>query len=210
MFWILNSRKKNRINIILTILLALLCNLGKIENNEISETIEDEKLSELSGDYTSALNNSTSQNNYYAHLFLGKFYHIQNEYVKSLTQYNTSILIDEKKAAAYFYRGNLQIDLGSSFGAISDYNTAIKNDPNVMQYYMCRGFAHSNIGDFYNAINDYSIAIQLNPISTRSYYNMGKINGIVSDLTLACEKIIKIKDTMSIRAESVYMNFFLI
>ena len=91
-------------------------------------------------------------------------------------------MIDEKKAAAYFYRGNLQIDLGSSFGAISD---------------------------FYNAINDYSIAIQLNPISTRSYYNMGKINGIVSDLTLACEKIIKIKDTINIRVESVYMNFFL-
>ena len=119
-------------------------------------------------------------------------------------------MIDSKNASAYFYRGNLQIDLGSLFGAINDYDKAITNNPNVMQYYMCRGFTYSNMGDFYSAVDDYSIAIQLDPQSAKSYFNMGKVNGMVSNYMLAQEKIIEIKDTGSIKAEIVFMNFFLI
>jgi hypothetical protein len=39
---------------------------------------------------------------------------------------------------------------------------------------------------------------------------MGKVQGMVSDFMLACDKIIEIKDTGNIRAETVYMNFCLI
>ena len=73
------------------LILALLLNLSKIPNNEIYEIIEDGKLSELSGDYVSAINHYKKaiildENNYYAHLYLGNVYHIKNEYVKALTE----------------------------------------------------------------------------------------------------------------------------
>ena len=150
------------------------------------------------------------ENNYDAHLNLGNVYHIQNDYVNALTQFNTAILLNNKRAEAYFCRGNLQIDLGSTFGAVNDYTEAIKYNPNKMQYYMCRGFAYSNMGDFHDAIDDYSIAIQLNPESANSYYNMGKIQGMISDTMLACNKITEMKNKGNIRADMVYMSFCLI
>lgn len=198
--------------IIILFALGLTFNLKATE--AASSILESGKLSEVSGDYEEAIKLyskviSMDSNNYDANLYLGNVYHIQNKYSKALTFYHKAIRIDSSRAEAYFYRGNLQIDLGSVFGAVNDYTLALEKDPNDMRIYMCRGFAFANMGDFYNAVNDYSIAVQLNPEASKSYYNMAKTQGILENVTLACDKITELKEEGSVRAELVYLNFCL-
>lgn len=197
---------------IILLTLAVLLNVSLFANNEVAELLEDAKMNERSGQFDDAIAQylqvlEIEPNNYNATLSLGSAYHIKNDYVNALIYYNRAISIDSDNALGYFCRGNLQSDLGSTFGAINDYTAAIEIDPNDMQFYMCRGFAYSNLGDNYSAIGDYSIAIQLDPQSASSYYNMGKTQGIVSDIALACTELMKAKDSYGVRAETVYLNF---
>ena len=75
------------------------------------------------------------------------------------------------RAAAYYERGNIQLDLGDASAAIDDYTQAIALDPGNARAFHNRGLALVALGQGDQALADYSEAIRLDPLYVRAYRN---------------------------------------
>lgn len=96
---------------------------------------------------------------------------------RPLAPYNAAVATAEAgsdpktQAAAYFERGNYQLDQGDHNAAIADYDEAIRRDPTNARAFNNRGLARAAAGQADQALADYAEAIRLDPGYTRAYKN---------------------------------------
>jgi len=104
-----------------------------------------------------------------------KSYYFDNNYDKSIKDFDFYIEMNDKDEESYFYRGNAYSDLKQYDKAINDYNKAIKLNPNLAEVYNNRGSAYNDLKQYDKAINDYTKAIELNPNDAYAYDIRGLI-----------------------------------
>ncbi|MEO7910252.1 MAG: tetratricopeptide repeat protein [Roseiflexaceae bacterium] len=92
------------------------------------------------------------------------------------------------QAAAYYERGNVQLDAGANEAAIADYDKAIALDPSNPRAFNNRALAYVALGQLDPALADYAAAIKLDPGYVRAYENRlrlleqrGDLNSMVAD-----------------------------
>jgi tetratricopeptide (TPR) repeat protein len=94
-----------------------------------------------------------------------------------LAPYNAAIATAEAgsdakvQAAAYYERGNVQLDAGANAEAIADYDKAIALDPRDARMFNNRALAYGALGQLDQALADYAAAITLDPAYVRAYEN---------------------------------------
>jgi tetratricopeptide (TPR) repeat protein len=111
-----------------------------------------------------------------------------------LAPYNAAIATAEAgadahaRAAAYYERGNAQLDAGASQAAIDDYNRAVALDPSNARAFNNRALAQATLGQIDQALADYAAAIRLDPGYVRAYENRlhlleqrGDLKGMAGD-----------------------------
>jgi tetratricopeptide (TPR) repeat protein len=94
----------------------------------------------------------------------------------------------KEQAAAYYERGNVQLDAGENAEAIADYDTAIALDPSNARAFNNRALAYVALGQADQALADYAAAIKLDPSYLRAYENRlrlleqrGDLKGMAAD-----------------------------
>src|SRR5262249_47782227 len=92
------------------------------------------------------------------------------------------------QAAAYYERGNVQLDAGAYAAAIADYDKAIALDASNARAFNNRALAHAALDQPDQALADYASAIKLDPGYMRAYQNRllllerrGDLKGIAAD-----------------------------
>jgi uncharacterized caspase-like protein len=104
----------------------------------------------------------------------GNDYYSEGEYDKALSDFNQTIRLDPKYAAAYVNRGFIYNMIKDEYDkAIADFSEAIKLNPDYASAYNNRGGAYYNKGEYDKAIADFNEAITLNPDYARAYKNRG-------------------------------------
>ncbi|HJZ50270.1 MAG TPA: tetratricopeptide repeat protein [Roseiflexaceae bacterium] len=93
-----------------------------------------------------------------------------------------------KQAAAYYERGNVQLDAGANAEALADYDNAIALDPSNARVFNNRALAYVALGQLDQALADYAAAIKLDPGYIRAYENRlrlleqrGDLKGMAAD-----------------------------
>jgi tetratricopeptide (TPR) repeat protein len=87
------------------------------------------------------------------------------------------------QAAAYYERGNVQLDAGANEAAIADYDQAIMLDPGNARAFNNRALAHVALGQPDQALADYAAAIKRDPGYLRAYENRLRLLEQRDDLT---------------------------
>ncbi len=111
-----------------------------------------------------------------------------------LAPYNAAIATavaggdSREQTAAYYERGNVQLDAGANAAALADYDKAIALDPSNARAFNNRALAHVALGQTDQALADYAAAIKLDPGYTRAYQNRlrlleqrGDLKGMATD-----------------------------
>jgi tetratricopeptide (TPR) repeat protein/V8-like Glu-specific endopeptidase len=113
------------------------------------------------------------------------------EFQKSLSDYNQSILLDPKNSLAYNNRGFLKTDkLNDTQGALSDYNQSILLDPkNSLAYNNRANLKKDKLNDVQGALSDYNQSIFLDPKNSLAYNNRANL------------KVDKLNDTQGAMAD---------
>src|SRR5262249_39030085 len=94
-----------------------------------------------------------------------------------LAPYNAAIATTEAggdvkaQAAAYYERGNVQLDQGDNQAAIADYTKALTLDSTNARAFNNRALAYAALGKADQALADYAAAIRIDPTYTRAYQN---------------------------------------
>jgi tetratricopeptide (TPR) repeat protein len=106
-----------------------------------------------------------------------------------LAPYNAAIATAEAasdakvQAAAYYERGNIQLDTGANAEAIADYDKAIARDSSDARIFNNRALAYVALGQLDQALADYAAAIKLDPGYVRAYENRLRLLEQRGDLT---------------------------
>jgi tetratricopeptide (TPR) repeat protein len=106
-----------------------------------------------------------------------------------LAPYNAAIATAEAgsdakaQAAAYYERGNVQLDAGANEAAIADYDQAIARDPSDARAFNNRALGYVALGQPDQALADYAAAIKLDPGYVRAYENRLRLLEQRGDLT---------------------------
>jgi tetratricopeptide (TPR) repeat protein len=87
--------------------------------------------------------------------------------------FDRAVLLDNKNADAFNYRGCIKTSRGEPSSAILDFDRAIRLDPHHSEAYYNRGLAKSKAGNYTAAIPDFDAAIKLNPKHAEACYNRG-------------------------------------
>jgi len=94
-----------------------------------------------------------------------------------LAPYNAAIATavaggdSREQAAAYYERGNVQLEAGANAEALADYDKAIALDPRNARAFNNRALAYVALGQTDQALADYAAAIKLDPGYIRAYQN---------------------------------------
>jgi tetratricopeptide (TPR) repeat protein len=106
-----------------------------------------------------------------------------------LAPYNAAIATAEAgsdakaQAAAYYERGNVQLDAGANAEALADYDKAIALDPSDARAFNNRALAYVALGQPDQALADYATAIKLDAGYLRAYENRLRLLEQRGDLT---------------------------
>jgi tetratricopeptide (TPR) repeat protein len=111
-----------------------------------------------------------------------------------LAAYNAAIATAEAggdikaQAAAYYERGNVQLDQGDNAAAIADYTKALTLDSTNARAFNNRALAYVALGQADQALADYAEAIKVDPSYVRAYQNRlrlleqrGDLKGMAAD-----------------------------
>jgi tetratricopeptide (TPR) repeat protein len=104
------------------------------------------------------------------------------DFRKSLSDYNTGLLLNPKSLLGYFNRAALRgYDLNDLQGALVDYNQTIVINPAYFEAYVNRAILKEKLSDLQGAMADYNQAIILKPQSTYTYVARGVLKEKLSD-----------------------------
>lgn len=115
-------------------------------------------------------NNNTSAERY---LERGIIHYRENNYQRSIEEFDKAIEQAPNLANAYSYRGQTKAKLGDIEGAISDYNQLLLIQPKNSEAYYNRGNAYHKLKDYDTAIQDYNQALNINPNFALAHYHRG-------------------------------------
>jgi hypothetical protein len=93
----------------------------------------------------------------------GKQFFANNEYQRSILDFNKAIEINPDFAEAYLYRGLAYGVMKKYNDAITDFDEAILIDPNLAEAYYARGVTYAWKGDRVKANQDASAAVRIRP-----------------------------------------------
>jgi tetratricopeptide (TPR) repeat protein len=92
------------------------------------------------------------------------------------------------QAAAYYERGNVQLDQGENSAAVADYTKALALDPTNARTFNNRALAYAALSQPDQALADYTMAIRVDPSYIRAYQNRlllleqrGDLKGMAAD-----------------------------
>lgn len=122
-----------------------------------------------------------------------------------------AILTNSMTAGAYYFRGEVNLNLNRNNEAINDLNMSIQIDPKNVELYAVRGYYNHIIGDIEAAISDYSKAIQMDSENAYSYYHLGSISADRKDYKRAISNFCKVieifpKDTDAYLSRAIAFN----
>ena len=93
----------------------------------------------------------------------GLIYMEQGHYDRAMEEFNRSIELSPRRAAAYALRGRLRSTLDDERGAIVDLDQAIQLSPNTIDVLYDRGVVRSTLGEHDMAIADFNAGLNLVP-----------------------------------------------
>lgn len=96
-----------------------------------------------------------------------------HEYIEAIKSFSNAIDADPTQADAYYYRGQVFIDINNFPAAKNDFlrvTSKVEDDPEAWNFL---GYTQALEGDNESAIESYNKAINLNPDNAMYYYNRG-------------------------------------
>lgn len=108
------------------------------------------------------------------------------------------VLLEDDKAAAYVYRGLVNMERGNLYEATADFEIALKTEPELKEALFDLALAEERLSDIDNAIETYDDLLAIDDKFVDAYYNRGRLKlakddfkGAISDFksSLAIETI---------------------
>ena len=127
-----------------------------------------------------------TQDNYYAHRYLGSVYAERKNFPEAMSHYQKAIHIKADYAEAYFCRGNAFIDSGDYQSAIDDFSKTISLDSSYFDAFNNRAYAYLTLGQYGQAVADYSEAIRLKADYANAYNNRAFVYLSLGSIGLCC------------------------
>lgn len=124
-------------------------------------------------------------------------YNAQKQYELAIDYCNKAIEFDSNYAQAYFYRGNVYVNLKEYDQAIADFTRDIELISVATRSYINRGNVYREQYQYDLAIADFTKSIEINPNEPQAYLNRGLtyIQQGQSDLAiLDCNKAIELSE----------------
>ena len=112
----------------------------------------------------------------YAEFYIGYTYAENGEFVKAISHYDETILLNPNVTSAYRNRGGAKTEIGCHKEAIEDYDVLLSFYPRDADAYFNRGISNMGSGRPKAAIADYSEAIRIDPEHFAAYNNRGTAN----------------------------------
>jgi len=135
-----------------------------------------------------------------------------NEYSAALKELNLAIQDDPEHPRAYYYRGQIYVDLNNFKEAKKDFlkvTSVIEDDHRVWNFL---GATQTHEGDNESAVKSYNKAIALDPENALYYFNrgsslgqLGKLQEAVTDFDQAVELGLNTSGIFNNRANARYM-----
>ncbi|HEX4202253.1 MAG TPA: tetratricopeptide repeat protein, partial [Chthoniobacterales bacterium] len=117
-----------------------------------------------------------------------------DNYDEAIADFDRTLKLAPKNAAAFFARGDLKQAKGDNAGAIADYDRCIELEPKNAGAYHGRGDTKQNEGDTDAAIADYNRCLELEPANAAAYNSRasskmfkGDDDGAIADYNRAIE-----------------------
>jgi tetratricopeptide (TPR) repeat protein len=128
-------------------------------------------------------------------------------YIGALDDLNYAIKLDPYIAKAYYYRGNVKMDLEKYEDAINDYNQSLKLDETVKEVYYNRGNAKFQIKKFNDAIEDYTHTIFIDSQYGPAYNNRGTAKLNIGQTESGCSDLKKAIQYGENNASFIFNNY---
>lgn len=152
------------------------------------ESVKDElQKSKLAKEYKENSKTLSASESFYK----GKKAFYEGDYDTAMKNFQESIDIDQKYAAAYNGLGAIYSSKGDDNMAIKFYLKAINLDTENVQAYDNLGFTYSKKGDYDTAIEFYLKALEVNPNNSTAYYGIGSMYSAKGDDVAAIEHLKK-------------------
>lgn len=91
----------------------------------------------------------------------GLMHYLLSEYREAVSDFTSTIQLNDKHAHAFEMRGNANDETGNPEYALADFDKAIEIDPNYASAYFNRGITKNNNGDTDGACADFKKALEL-------------------------------------------------
>ena len=144
----------------------------------------------------------------------------EKDYQRAINVMDEAIAYDHENARLYRIRADYKFEIDQRLGARTDIDRAIELDPNDPLNYDSRGTMRLFMEDFRGSFRDFTRAINLAPENERhyrkrayAYYNSGRYEQAINDLSSTIELVLYRLDNDSItreEASSVLSNTYLI
>ena len=144
----------------------------------------------------------------------------ERDYQQAINVIDEAIAYDHENSRLYRIRADYKFEIGQRLGARTDIDRAIELDPNDPLNYDSRGTMRLFMEDFSGSFRDFTRAINLAPENERhyrkrayAYYNSGRYEQAINDLSNTIELVLYRLDNNSIsreEASSVLSNTYLI
>ena len=135
-----------------------------------------------------------------------------NEYLEAIKNFTHAIEADPEQAEAYYYRGQVFIDINNIHAAKSDFRRVTQMTADDPEAWNFLGYTQSLDGDNQSAIESFNKAIAINPNNPMYYYNRGgslaktdQLNAALDDFDKAIELGSETSGIFNNRANTKYL-----
>jgi tetratricopeptide (TPR) repeat protein len=118
----------------------------------------------------------------------------QGDLPKALSDYNSSIHLDNSNADVWLRRGSLKQKMKDLSGALADFTQSIKLKDDNEKTWMCRGNLMMELKRVKEAIEDFTIASTLKPEFGLAYYSRAIAHQRGGNLKDACDDLKRAQD----------------
>ena len=93
----------------------------------------------------------------------------------SMEAADLKVLLEDDKAAAYVYRGLVNMERGNFYSAVDDFQIALDTEPELKEALFDLALAQENLKKFDDAIKTYDKLLKINEKFPAAWYNRGRL-----------------------------------
>ena len=141
------------------------------------------------------------------HYLNGLIYFSEEDYGKSISEFNLALKKDPKNAKLLYNRSLAFGMLEEYLTAIEDLGACIQMDSSYVLAYYSRAYWYEYTGNYAGAIKDYETTVRLNPSNHDAYLGLANVYKNVNEMGKACDAINRAAKEGSLIAVDLKDNF---